>query len=428
MFSCSWSALPILRNICLGLFLLLVVSIPLGAQDANDEKAGVANPAVQLKMVQMDIGGGQTVSTSARNASWFLGKNLGLVMNLKIRGAASESYQPTLDKATAVAKALGIQLPEMPEIDGFAGVWTARDYLTGESEDSVLSRLKKQQSPECGSLMKLATDAMFAGILYSSDLSDPETAESQKQMNAMIVQNIKIGTVGSKFKSTGDAVEAVSGLVNWIESGKPEGQEMTKSVMTFFENVEGLLREELSGIEGETPARPAATDPAVVVASTMVGDPPTPEDVEARQILQAFLTPDADVAALTLALKPTESACQKLLEGDVATRAFKVYSQLFADPEMMLAPNLGQTEIVLRKITTDEFRAGSEKASAFPGGYRQIASSFSPGLTIYEFSFVRPGETSGMRFDGLVKIDGAWYVFPKVWRVLDEQPFGLEIE
>jgi hypothetical protein len=273
----------------------------------------------------------------------------------------------------------------------------------------------------------IAFGLLSIGLAISTSVGIAQDG-SQEKSKAAPTDSLKIGTVGAKFKSTKDAMDAGSGLIQWIESEQSEGQEMTTTVMTFFANVEGLLRVELSGQEAGPSPQPADTEQDAIVASTRVSDPKTAEDVEAEQIVQKFLAPDADLATLTLALKPTEAACQKLLEGEMASRAFQVYSQLFADPKMVLAPRPGQTEILLRKISTDEFRSGSEKATAFPGGYRRIAASLNPGFTIYQLSFVKPGETSGMRFDGLVKIDGSWYAFPKVWGLLDEQPFGLKIE
>ena len=40
------------------------------------------------------------------------------------------------------------------------------------------------------------------------------------------------------------------------------------------------------------------------------------------------------------------------------------------------------------------------------------------GLTVYAFKFVKPGETLGMAFDGLVWVNGHFAIFPKPWRFL----------
>lgn len=51
-----------------------------------------------------------------------------------------------------------------------------------------------------------------------------------------------------------------------------------------------------------------------------------------------------------------------------------------------------------------------------PGGYQQQAAHLNPELAIYGFKYVAPGETSGMAYDGLVKVDGTWVMIPKMWR------------
>ena len=46
-----------------------------------------------------------------------------------------------------------------------------------------------------------------------------------------------------------------------------------------------------------------------------------------------------------------------------------------------------------------------------------MAAQIKPGLKVYRFKFVEPGEDLGMAFDGLVNVNGHWRIFPKPWRV-----------
>ena len=55
----------------------------------------------------------------------------------------------------------------------------------------------------------------------------------------------------------------------------------------------------------------------------------------------------------------------------------------------------------------------------FPTGMRSLASDLKPNLTIYGFKFVKPGETTGMAFEGLTHINGKWRLFPKPWRFIE---------
>lgn len=53
---------------------------------------------------------------------------------------------------------------------------------------------------------------------------------------------------------------------------------------------------------------------------------------------------------------------------------------------------------------------------ALPGGYTQQAAHLKPGLKVYGFEYVVPGEQHGMSYDGLVKLNGKWVMIPKMWR------------
>ena len=49
-----------------------------------------------------------------------------------------------------------------------------------------------------------------------------------------------------------------------------------------------------------------------------------------------------------------------------------------------------------------------------------IHDKIEPGHTIYRFKFVQPGKNIGMAFDGLVKVNGRWVIFPKPWRIFQK--------
>jgi hypothetical protein len=46
---------------------------------------------------------------------------------------------------------------------------------------------------------------------------------------------------------------------------------------------------------------------------------------------------------------------------------------------------------------------------------KRVAEHLKPGLTLYRFKFVKPGETVGMAYDGLVHVNGHWVMLPKPW-------------
>ena len=79
-----------------------------------------------------------------------------------------------------------------------------------------------------------------------------------------------------------------------------------------------------------------------------------------------------------------------------------------------------QTELLLASATRDEFEARSGESNRFPRGYQRILEFMKPELRFYAFRFVRPGESSGASWEGLVFVDGAWRIFPKAWRAAEE--------
>lgn len=68
----------------------------------------------------------------------------------------------------------------------------------------------------------------------------------------------------------------------------------------------------------------------------------------------------------------------------------------------------GQTEILV------------SQGEGLPGGYQTHTKHFRPGLAIYGFEYVVPGETAGMAYDGLIKVNGRWVFIPKAWRAFDQ--------
>lgn len=143
--------------------------------------------------------------------------------------------------------------------------------------------------------------------------------------------------------------------------------------------------------------------------------PGTPEG--AKDMLSAFLKPGADLKALTLPLRPTRADAEAVFSAEFADKVFQMYDPAWAAGKLVLAPNEGQTDLILRSATTDEIIAWEQNASDnLPGGYEGIKDHFKKGLTVYAFKFVAPGETSGMAFDGLVYVNGQWRIFPKPFR------------
>lgn len=115
-------------------------------------------------------------------------------------------------------------------------------------------------------------------------------------------------------------------------------------------------------------------------------------------------------------LAPTSADIHAVFEDDAADAIERHYRsvklEVTADPD--------ETELFLRSATTDDLRNGkSEALFYFPGGYRKVAGSLRPGLTLYRWKYVRPGATKGTAYDGLVYVNRHWVWFPKPWRALE---------
>ena len=108
-------------------------------------------------------------------------------------------------------------------------------------------------------------------------------------------------------------------------------------------------------------------------------------------------------------LKPTAAQIAQIAQiaaTDEDAKALSAYAdQLFASiPATGIDGKPGQTETL---VTSGD---------SLPGGYAQQAAHFKKGVAIYGFKYVVPGETSGMAFDGLVKLGETWVMIPKAWR------------
>lgn len=139
----------------------------------------------------------------------------------------------------------------------------------------------------------------------------------------------------------------------------------------------------------------------------------------AKALLEQFLKPGADHAALSMQLKPTSADYRAVFASEEhAAKAEQAYAGLWGMVQKRpIQPKAGQTELLLWSATTDELKQGTGNAGKFPGGYNKAAPHLKPGLTVYRFKFVEPGKTLGMAFDGLYNLDGRWVLMPKPWRI-----------
>ncbi|MCA9129517.1 MAG: hypothetical protein KDB22_20665 [Planctomycetales bacterium] len=145
---------------------------------------------------------------------------------------------------------------------------------------------------------------------------------------------------------------------------------------------------------------------------------------EATELMQQFAREASKerLIEMTGKLIAPREVGEKVFSADMAARLSSEYVKAWESGQIILAGKPGQTEVLLTPATTDELITWSgEAAKTLAGGWKRLQKHVHPGFTIYTIRFVEPGEDIGMRFDGLIKIDDKWYIFPKAWRLAPEE-------
>jgi hypothetical protein len=166
-----------------------------------------------------------------------------------------------------------------------------------------------------------------------------------------------------------------------------------------------------------SPAAPASNSAGGNSSASSMGTHPG-TDEGAKALLNEFVQPGADHAALTKNLRPTKADLEAIFTADLAGKADAVYGPAWDSGQLVVAPKPGQTEVKIASATSEEIKKGTGAAADLPGGWKQVADKLKPGLRLYQFKFVEPGKDSGMAYDGLVHVNGNWRIAPKPWRAL----------
>jgi hypothetical protein len=124
----------------------------------------------------------------------------------------------------------------------------------------------------------------------------------------------------------------------------------------------------------------------------------------------------AEVTKLARSLRGNRAALLKLKPTSAQIKAIAATPEdaaLLSDYTEKLFASLPAEGLTAKEGQTTELVTGP---SDLPGGYQQQAAHLNPKLAIHGFKYVAPGETIGMAYDGLVKVDGTWVMIPKMWR------------
>lgn len=159
---------------------------------------------------------------------------------------------------------------------------------------------------------------------------------------------------------------------------------------------------------------------------TYAQQPPSynfPEGKEGlEQMIQYLLSAsDKERALLSRSLRPSSEDYEVVFKEPFASRVFRYHKRLRRYVNIVVRPHYEvQTDYQIWKVTPESLKANTGDAKQFPGGYREIADYFQPGIVLYRFKFLFPGMRRGSGFDALVYVNGHWRLFPRPWMVSDE--------
>jgi hypothetical protein len=143
------------------------------------------------------------------------------------------------------------------------------------------------------------------------------------------------------------------------------------------------------------------------------------KDAEAVAVLEEFVRPGADPEALSRRLRPTKADYAAVWSATLAPKLLAAYEPAWEQGVLVVRGKPAQRAVLAWGAGSEELKSWTGAAAAhFPGGWKDVALHLKPGVRVYAFKFVEPGQTTGMAFDGLVHVNGQWRIFPKPWRAL----------
>lgn len=183
----------------------------------------------------------------------------------------------------------------------------------------------------------------------------------------------------------------------------------------------------LAGCDAGSSKSSASSEPAAPGAPAQPPAPARPSapvkrlafpngEAGAKALVAGFLQPGADLPALSASLRPDPADYAAVFVGDAAAKVERAHAALWNGGDAVFRPKPDQTEGRVASQPVDKMRGGD--TGPCPGGYKDAAAQMKPGLNVYCFKFVKPGETLGMAFDGLIFVNGHWAIFPKPWKAL----------
>jgi Immunity protein 49 len=176
------------------------------------------------------------------------------------------------------------------------------------------------------------------------------------------------------------------------------------------------LRRTLATLVGdkELPPRPTTTSELLGYSQVMAASEVIKEGVE--PMLKQLVMPAG--RELVGHLRPRPGDYESVFSSAAVDRARKAYASFWSRPVEVERSSSQQTDVLIFAAPAGMLRGPNDLSRNFPAGYQSIAKELKPERVWLAWKYVKPGETSGMAYDGLVWIDDHWAWFPRPYRVL----------
>jgi len=134
--------------------------------------------------------------------------------------------------------------------------------------------------------------------------------------------------------------------------------------------------------------------------------------------LSALVGPEG--SAQVESMRPRAEDYARVFRSDIVDATRAAYDDLWGSPPRMNPLDSGELTLRVDAAPAGMLRDDNELSTHFPGGYRALAPYLLPDRIWFVWRYIAPGESSGMRYDGVVMIDDRYVWFPKPYRIVGE--------
>ena len=141
---------------------------------------------------------------------------------------------------------------------------------------------------------------------------------------------------------------------------------------------------------------------------------------DVRQLLNLlFFGPYSERVRISKGLRPRRADYRAVYNRPFSD-ALETTNDRYWSDSPVIRGKPGNTKLLVTVAMTDDLIDRKPVAGWFPGGYREVTRYLRRGFPIVRFKLVKPGNTLGLAFDGLVRVNGRWVFMPKPWRAISK--------